>query len=130
MLPLDVDGLVDDFTLEDQLGPLVVERRAAPTRNAFGEMVQASPTLLRLRPWTAHTATGRTLLQVPEADRNSEVTQFYTGNVRLYVADAGREPDVIRYNDRRWRVVRVDNYAAQGRAFWALAVLIEQSGDA
>ena len=36
MLPLDVASLVEDFDLTSQLGPLVVERRAA-RRGAGGD---------------------------------------------------------------------------------------------
>lgn len=123
MLPLDVDSLVGDLDLTPQLGPLKVERRAAPTLNEFGEFVQGAATTLRISPWCAHTASGRTLLQVPEADRSTETTQFYVQNARLYVADGNRPPDVLLYQDRRWRVVTVNRYGAQGRVWFVLAVL-------
>lgn len=130
MLPLDVASLVEDFDLSPVLGPLKIERRAAPSLNALGEQVSSAPTYLRVRPWTAHTASGRNLLQVPEADRNTEVIEVYVKNVRLYVADASREPDVVHYEGRRFRVTVVNRFAKQGNVYFALAVLLDEQDDA
>jgi hypothetical protein len=130
MLPLDVDGLVDAFDLTDQLGSLVVERRVAPTRNSRGGMDQATATLLSIRPWSAHTVGGRQLLDVPEADRNKEVSAFYVQNVPLRVADDNYAADVVRYDSRRWRVVTVNRYGAQGRVWFCAAVLCDTQEDA
>lgn len=127
MLPLDVDSLVVDMDLTSALGPLKIERGTAPTLNSKGEFVSAAPTIIRVTPWTAHTATGRNLQQVPEADRNSEVTEFYVQNRRLYVADGNRPPDILHYQGRRWRVVTVNRFGAQGRVWFALAVLVDQT---
>jgi hypothetical protein len=123
MLPLDVDSLVTDFDLSKTLGQLVIERRAAPSLDAQGGFVRVTPTLLRVRPWTAHTATGRVLLDLKEADRNKETTAFYVQNIPLYVADDNREADVFRYLGRRWTTMTVNNFGPQGRCRWALAVL-------
>jgi hypothetical protein len=130
MLPLDVDGLVSDFDLSEQLGPLVVERRVAPSRNSRGGWDSATATLINVRPWSAHTVGGRQLMDVPEADRNKETTAFYVQNVQLYVADDNYAADVIRYDSRRWRVVTVNRYAAQGRVWFVMAVLADATGDA
>lgn len=125
MLPLDVASLVMDFDLAPQYGALVIERRAAPTLGTGGVFTSAAPTLLRVRPWTAHTATGRMLLDLKEADRNKETTAFYVQNIPLYVADGNREPDVMRYQDRRWVVMTVNRYGAQGRVWFCLATLAD-----
>ncbi len=125
MLPLDVASLVEDFDLTSQLGPLVVERRAAPTIDALGEFVPGALTLVRVTPWAAHTASGRNLLQLPEADRTTETIEVYT-RVRLYVAEGDRAPDVVRYQGARYRVAVVNNFAAQGRVHFAMAVKLEQ----
>jgi hypothetical protein len=130
MLPLDVDGLVDSFDMSGALGPLVVERRVAPSTNARGGMDQATPVLINVRPWSAHTAGGRQLLDLPEADRNKEATVFYVQNVQLYVADDNYAADVIRYDGRRWVVKTVNRYAAQGRVWFCLAVLASTQEDA
>lgn len=126
MQPLDVASLIDGFDLTPQLGALIIERRAAPTRDAFGEFVPGALTLVRASPWTAHTATGRNLLQLREADRTSETIEVYLRS-RLYVADGGREPDVVRYRGARYRVVIVNDFAVQGRAYFAMAVKLEVS---
>lgn len=125
MLPLDSATLVASFDLTPQLGPLKVERRAAPALNEFGEFVSPAPTILRVSPWVAHTAGGRALAQVPEADRSKETIEIYVQNFRLYVADNNRQPDVVHYDDRRWRVVVANRFAAQGRVHFALAVLLD-----
>jgi hypothetical protein len=130
MLPLEVASLVHDFDLAPQLGALVIERRAAPTLDAQGGFVRVTPTLLRVRPWTAHTATGRVLLDLKEADRNKETTAFYVQNIPLYVADDNREADVFRYLGRRWTTMTVNNFGPQGRCRWALAVLSDTQEDA
>ena len=129
MLPLDVDTLIDDFDMSS-LGPLVIERRTAPTLSARGAYVPAAPTLINRRPWVAHTAGGRMLLQVPENDQNKETQCFYLKSFRLYVADDNRPPDVIRYDSRRWRVVTVHNYGPQGRSTFAMAVLVNTQENA
>jgi hypothetical protein len=123
MLPLEVASLVFDLDLAPQLGALVIERRAAPTLDAQGGFVRVTPTLLQVRPWTAHTATGRVLLDLKEADRNKETTAFYVQNIPLYVADDNREADVFRYLGRRWVTMTVNNFGPQGRCRWSLAVL-------
>jgi hypothetical protein len=125
MLPLDVASLVEDFDLTPQLGPLVIERRAAPTVDALGEVVPGALTLVRATPWTAHTSTGRNLQQLPEADRTTETIEVYA-RVRFYVADGDRAPDVVRYKGARYRVAVVNDFSAQGRTYFAMAVKIEQ----
>jgi hypothetical protein len=125
MLPLDVSSLIDDFDLTPALGPLKIERRLAPVLDTFGEWVESAPTFIRVSPWTAHTASGRNLLQVPEADRNSEVIEVYVKRVPLYVADSSRSPDVVHYEGRRFRVVSCFRFAQQGGTYFALAVLLD-----
>jgi len=126
MLLPDVASLVDDFDLTPALGPLRVERRLAPTLDTSnGEFITASPTILRVRPWTAHTASGRALLQLPEADRSTETIEVYTKTFRFYVADDSRAADVVTYEARRWRVVIAHRYAQQGGCWFAMAQLID-----
>lgn len=130
MLPLDVASLVLDFDLAPQYGALVIERRAAPTLGAGGVFTTAAPTLMQVRPWTAHTASGRELVELKEADRNKEATVFYVQNIPLYVADDNRQADVFRYQDRRWVASVVHRYGAQGRVWFCLAVLADTQEDA
>ena len=111
-LPIDVSSLID----LNNLGPLTVTRRGVPTLNAFGEYDDAAGSAVVIANVAAHTAQGRDLLQVPEADRNTEITKFYTRE-RLYVADGGQAADVISYNGRDWRIVKVKSYATQGLSF-------------
>lgn len=113
-----VASLIDDFNL----GPLTLYRKAAPTLNSYGEHVAASETAIQLNPVAAHNLTGRDLLKVPEANRNTEVLQFYT-KVRIYVADGSQAADEILYQGRRWTVIGVQDYQLQGGCWIAQAVL-------
>lgn len=117
-LPLPVDDVIDEL----EVGPLTVERRSTPTQNVFGGRTPAIAEQFTLDPVSAHNLTGRDLDQVPEADRNSEVVQFYT-KVRLHVADGGHVADVVLYRDRRYRIVRVRDFDLQGGIFCAFGAL-------
>lgn len=117
-LPIPVASLISDCNL----GPLTVERRVPPVKNKYGGMDASPPVLITLDPVTWHTLNGRDLDQVPEADRNSEIRQFYTWE-RLHVADDGQAADVVLEGGRRYRCIKVNNYDPQGRVFFTLAVL-------
>ena len=117
-LPLQVGSLID----ECNVGPLTLERRLAPTPNAFGGFDAQAPQILTLEPVAAHNLTGRDLDQLPEADRNSEIVEFYT-KIRLFVADVGHAPDVVLYQGRRWRIVRVMDYDIQGDVYMSYGAL-------
>ncbi len=116
--PLPVADLIDEFNV----GPLTVERRSTPTQNQFGGREPVAAEVVALDPVAAHNLTGRDLDQVPEADRNSEVVQFYS-QVRLRVADGGRVADVVEYQSRRFRIVRVRDFDPQGGVFCAFGAL-------
>ena len=118
MLPLDVAPVIVEFNV----GPLAVERRSAPTQNAFGGRDSAAPVPIVLDPVSAHNLTGRDLDRVPEAGRNSEVVQFYTF-VRLFVADGGNAADVVLHRSRRYRIVKVRDFEVQGGVYCAFGAL-------
>ena len=121
MIPLEVASLIDDFNV----GPLTVERRDPPVANQFHGYDPATPAeQIVLDEVAAHNVEGRDLLQVPEADRNTEVVQFYT-KVRLHVADDGRIADIVNYRDRRYRIVRVRDFELQGEVYCAFGALEE-----
>lgn len=122
MSPLEVAGLVDEF----DLGPITLYRANDPTQNAFGGFDDPAYTTSQLSPVAAHTATGKELERVPEADRHREVIQVYTQE-RLYVADAGRVPDRLLYRSRLYRVASVEDYEAQGGVYIVTAVLEEEA---
>ncbi len=124
-----VSSLVDDF--DPGIGPLTVERRVAPTQNEFGGW-DASPAItFQLSPVAAHNVSGRDLDQVPEADRNSEIVQFYARDgsfpagidVGFRVSDQGYGADVVLYEGRRYRIVTVRNFSPQGRVWCAMGAL-------
>lgn len=116
-------GLVDRMNV----GPLALWRAAAPTLNAFGEYVDATPTESTLDPVAVHTVTGRELEQLPEADRHRETIRLYT-RTRLQATDDGNEADRVVYDGRTYRVTVAENHGPQGDVYAALAVL-EDSDD-
>jgi len=128
-----VSTIVDDFDLTPELGRLVVERRPPPLKTATGGFAPAAATCIKVSPWSAHNVSGRDLNQVPEADRNGEIVQFYSkdaswplgSNKGFKVADDGFAADIVVYQGRRYRVVTVRNFSAQGRAWCALGSLME-----
>ncbi len=126
-----VATLVDAFAPD--IGPLTVERRNAPTKNAYGEYVPATASTFQVYPVACHQLTGRDLDQLPEADRNNGAVQFYArdgsfpGGVTKgwRVSDGGKDADVILYNGRRYRLAKVPDFSLQGRAWCAIGVLEE-----
>jgi hypothetical protein len=104
------------------MGPLELERRPPPTKNQFGGMETAAPTLITWDPVIWHTLNGRDLLQVPEADRTGEVRQYYSVQ-RPHVADDGFAPDVVLHDGRRYRMVKVHDYDPQGGVYISFAAL-------
>lgn len=127
LIPLEVESLVDDFNL----GPLTVERRDPPIQNAYGGFDAVAPVVFALDPVAAHNVQGRDLDQVPEADRNSEIVQFYARvsswpvgvDPGFRVADGGKAPDVVTYRGRRFRIIKVRDFFLQGDVHCALGAL-------
>ncbi len=123
----EIASLVDEFNL----GPLTVERRGPKTKTKFGDFETPAPDVFEIDPVSAHNVTGRDLDQVPEADRNSEVVQFYArdrswpaGKEKGFrVADKGKLPDVVLYNGRRYRIATVRDFSTQGRVWCGFGVL-------
>jgi hypothetical protein len=119
---LDVGDLVNTFSV----GPIAVERKAAPTLNAYGEFVPGAASTIQLNPCAIHTASGRNLDQLPEADRNRETIEVYTRGQRLYTAEDNQAPDVVIYQSRRYKVTVSNDFIANGGVYFALAVLESQ----
>jgi hypothetical protein len=128
-----VATLVDEFDLTPTEGPLVVERRDPPVKNARGAYEPSPAVPFNCTPWTAHTVTGRDLDQLPLADRNSEVVQIYARDGSFpgvvsngfRVADGGKGVDVFLYQGRRFRVIKVQDFSSQGRVWCAFGALEE-----
>lgn len=116
----DLDELIDEF----DIGPLTADNFPTPVQNAFGGFDAGAPVQVQLTPVAAHNVTGKDLDQVPEADRNSEIVQFYTRGARsLYVADKGRAASVVSYRDGRYRIVRIRDFELQGNVWCAFGAL-------
>jgi len=106
------------------IGPITCLRALPPVQNALGGYDPTEPRKVILNPIQIHTLSGRDLLQVPEADRNTETIQIYTVE-RLFVADEGRAADRVCYNERTYRVIKVFNEDRNGGVFIAYATLEE-----
>lgn len=120
---LDVRALLSCPSLR-LAGGAVVERRTPAQANAFGEMRSQIASTLTLDPVVVHNMTSRDLARMDEADRTTEMIQGYS-TARVYAGDDGFIPDVVQYNGRRWRVVKVQDYGTQGGVYIWNAALIE-----
>lgn len=119
MNPLEVATLVDEFNV----GPLVLQRAPKPAKNARGAYDDPIYVPQLLDPVALHTATGKDLEQVPEADRHRETLQLYTRE-RLYVGDDGTHAvDRIEWRSRTYRVIKVEDYEVQGGLYRVMAQL-------
>lgn len=124
MANLDVSSLLycDNLRLK---GGVQVERRGVPQPTRLGEVREQIAELVTIDPVVIHNASGRDLVNVPEADRSAE---FIAGKSeqRVYVDDSDYTADVVLYNGRRWRVVQVQDYFEQGGVYLWTAALIER----
>ena len=105
-------------------GPLTVSRANPPTQNKYGGFDAATPVEVELDPVVVHTAGGRDLEQLPEADRSKETIQLYALE-RLYASDGDKVADRVLYQGRTYRVVRIEDYDQHGAVWFALAQLEE-----
>lgn len=112
---IDSPALVEDFDLTPALGPLVVSRPGAGALNEYHEHVDGAATTHEVTPWTAHTATGTVLEQVPEADRNSEHVAVYASGFLFELGDR------FTYDGATWRVNTRNNYMTAGSVSFATA---------
>jgi hypothetical protein len=127
-----LETLIDDFDVTADHGPITLTRRAQPTQNARGSFEASAPTIYSLAPVAVHTVAGRDLDRVPEADRTSEIREFYAraGSFPFdppgfRVADAAGAADVLGWDGRSWRVVTAYDYQPQANAWIAMAALVD-----
>jgi len=123
------------WSLVDSLatGPITIERQGQKTQTKYGDWQAGAVTSFVVTPVSAHNATGRDLLQVPEADRNRETVKFIAregsfpaGQERGWrVADKGYQADVAIYRGRRFRFINSRDFELQGRVWIGLGVLEE-----
>jgi hypothetical protein len=121
------------------VGPLVCTRRDPRVQNRFGGFDPAPAQTFSIDPIAAVNATGRSLGQSPEADRNAETVEFYVRSDISYpagvdprprVADVGDVPDVITYRGRNFRCTQVEDYLLQGDVYLITATLEDLQTDA
>lgn len=115
-----VASLINNFNV----GPLTVNRPGLPTQNVRGGFTAAASSTFKLDPVAAVQASGRSLLSSPEADRNEGQVEFYA-KVRLHVADGLQVADRVAYEDRSYRITKVENYRQQGGVYCAVGTLEE-----
>ena len=120
-ISVDVTDLVNDFRVT---GGVTIKRYAASTLNARGEQVKATPSTVVLTDVAVHTASGREMQRLPEADRRKEAIRGYT-KVELFTTGDSHDPDVVLYDSKRYEVKLVDDYERQGGVYMSTAVLSE-----
>ncbi len=124
---LDVRQLLSEPELRFP-GGVFVERQpraGTPTFDGFGEAVLPPATTVLIDPVVIHNMAGKDLRRLVEADRATEHIAGYSLQ-RVYVSSTKFVADVVRYNDRRWRVDNVQDYEKQGGVFIWAAALIEE----
>jgi hypothetical protein len=114
---IDVAPLVSEFNI----GPLTLYRRAVNTLDSYGRHVPGAESTLSLTPVAAHPSDTRQINLLPEAMRASDPHTFYT-RTAVYTADSGKVPDEIAYLGRRFRLMALADYQAQGGVWIAVGV--------
>ena len=122
-----VASLVD--TLATQ--PVQIERQGNKTQNQYGAWEPGPIVTFTVRPVVVHNASPRDLLEVPEADRNSEIIKVIaregsfpaSQESGFRVADNGYQSDIVIYRGRRFRMVGSRDFVEQGNVWIGLASL-------
>jgi len=123
-MPLtDIFDLINDTDMQIPGGLIVTRSQFTTAQNTYGDFIPSAPTIFRVDPIMVHTASARDLLQLPEADRQFETICAYT-QVRLYCDESFQ--DVLTYQGRLWKIVKIADYSIQGGGYWAAAQLREQ----
>lgn len=120
LLP-SVAGLLNTFNV----GPLTLTRRGAPTRNEYGEWVEASGTSVILNPVAAHNLSGRDRANLPEAIREREAIEVYT-RVRVYSGNDGQAADTLVYRGRTYVCIQTMDYDLQGDVYISIWTLEDE----
>lgn len=121
-LPLEAAAVITELALP---GGLSLERRGPGTRNAAGEVVPATPTVVLIAEGRVAVVpvTGRRL-QRDTTDRPRETIDVYSMDV-IYAGTATQAADVVLYSGRRFTVIGVQDYNAAGLVWIATAELQE-----
>lgn len=122
-MTLSTACLLDDPDMHIPGGLTVTRTSFSTTQDKFGDFAPDAPTAVPIDPIMVHTASGRDLLQLDEADRQTETIKVYT-KVRVF-CDSGTQ-DFLAYNSRTWKFSRVKDYLTQGGVFISLALLQEE----
>ena len=113
MFPLiDVGCVIDEFNV----GPLTLTRRGAPTRNAYGEMVEAASAAIVVNPVAVHNVSGKDREMLPQSIRDVEAIEVYT-KIEVFSGNDGQAADVISYDGRNWVCVQRMDYERQGGVY-------------
>ena len=119
----NVNGIIESLKIP---GGCQIARKSEPIQNAYGTYTAAAETIINVPKCVIHNLGGRDLEQLPEANRTRETIQIYT-YIRLYVADGGKDADIVIYRGRRFKVIRVMDYDLQGACYISIAQLEEEN---
>jgi len=103
-------------------GGIVVARKGQPIVDVYFSASPAPEFLIPVKPCVVHVLSGRDLEQLALSNNNRETIQVYT-RVRLYVADGGKDADIVIYRGRRYKVIQVQDYFLQGGVYISAASL-------
>jgi hypothetical protein len=117
-LRIPVDGLLEDLGAEFEA--LVIERYAAPTVDALGDVAHGPPTEIETTA-IVHQAT-RKQIERAGLDYGPDYRAFYA-RTELRTANTAHRPDVVVYAGQRWEIVDLADYAALAGLYLALGSL-------
>jgi hypothetical protein len=120
---LNLGPVVNSFALP---GGITVERRLASSYDDFGFPVHNPSDLLQMTA-VVHNATPADLQMLPEGERVKETIIVFTRSPLLTGDTSSKdEADVVRYNNKRYRVLLSENWLAQSGHYRCWAQRIEE----
>lgn len=91
-----------------------------------GRWVNEQPTLVALTA-NVQPAGGRQLMRLPEGERTREnITVWCTSAIRPTSRSEGKPGDIVLWNDKRFEVVTLNDWSANGDYWEALCSMVDQ----
>lgn len=117
-LPPARDFQVDDLTdaIDELATGIYLVHRFGPSVFVDGEKVTTSSSDLNCTA-VVFPAGGRQIMRLPEGQRAMQIIGIITAT-ELLTAEAGHEPDQLRYNGEWYQVQQTDRWQQSG-GFWA-----------
>ena len=120
---IDVFELIDCAEMQIPGGLDITRTSFGGSQDELGDFTPDAPTVVHIDPIMIHpVADGRTLAQLPEADRQTDVVRIYS-KVRLFCDSTFQ--DFLTWSGRTWKVIKVEDYKEQGDGYVSFGSLVE-----